>query len=225
MKGPARKASRVPEDSAADEGNWLVNEIEYWEGAFDRLRGEFLDAVKEGGVWKKSHDDAASRVGEWEGWYKSLEEERELYKKWNAEKASEINRLNETCRRWQEAHDRATETLRRWESWYGSLEKDRDLYKGWNAEKALEMERLSNVCRRWEDAHKHLTELVTQWESWYKSLAEERDKYRLWDEQKREELQRKDDEIRELRGWIAALYRNPIRYLREMIASFMKSSG
>lgn len=112
--------------------------------------------------------------------------------------SQELQKSHDT---WKSSHEAVLKQVQQWETWYKSLEKDRDLYKQWDADKKAEIERLANESR-------HLVEVVRQWEEWYKSLEADRD--------------RKDAEIRELRGWIDALHRNPFRYLREFFGELFK---
>jgi hypothetical protein len=208
-----RKRGKTPPVPPA--GPRLLREVQYWEAAYDRLTEESRILKLAHDEWMRAHEIVVRQIHQWETWYKSLEADRDLYKKWEAEKAADLQRA---------LHDSSTfgEQIQQWVAWYQSLEAERDLYKQWDSDKKGEIGGLlgsvrefqQNIDRMQEESSKILSLLerrdsevrqlkaqlenegrqhsarVHEWETWYKSLQADRDLYKAWDAEKKIEIDR-----------------------------------
>ena len=204
----SKKIKKSPPADAVDlyDENWLVHEINYWEAAYDRITATYLETKKALEGWKIAHENAARSVHQWEEWYKSLEQDRDLFKQWDEEKKKEIERL---------------------QSFIQELRSVQEALQGENVQNTSQLqERIAikkQTLERYKQDNEKIVAQVKQWEIWYADLQQDRDRYRQWDQDKRVELERVNQEVKRLQDWLETLYKNPFTYFSQFFKALFRS--
>src|SRR5437879_2078737 len=111
MKNRSSEGDKLRADPVTDDDHWLVHEVHYWEGAFDRLRAQFLELQGAHDEWKQAHAKVIDKLHEWEGWHKSLTTDRDLIKQRYADKQLEVEDLLKQLDRWTNEHGKVVEQV------------------------------------------------------------------------------------------------------------------
>lgn len=222
-------------------------QLDYWEGAYDQLKKELLEARETLEHWKVGHEKLFVQLEQFKQWYAALEKDRDQYKLWDEDKSAEIRRLSDQLTLWKAEHSKVVSLLRQRDA---ELLADRKLRAG-ESERILtllkqrdeENEKILELLKQrdsenqtakayWEGEHGKVVALVKQWESWFESMRAERDQFQKWDEEKRARIEQMEKELRVLQGELSArneqvrllkeriadLFRHPFGFLKQMLA-------
>jgi chromosome segregation ATPase len=173
-----RKTKQEPVRAPADavdvyNENWLVNEIHYWEAAYDRITAQYLETKTALEGWKAAHENAAKAVHQWEDWYKSLEQDRDQYKQWDVEKNRRLGELGAAI---EDVEKSKRASAQEFEATIENLEN--------------RLSELHSAHDRWAADNQKFTGQVQQWETWYNDLRKDRDLYKQWDADKKQLIER-----------------------------------
>lgn len=187
-----KKAITIKPAIDLPDDHWARRELLYWEGAFDRLRGEYLDAVRDLESWKTGHEKVVATLTDMERWYKSLQVEFETLKTAFASEDKAIVHLQSMLvekdgllEHWQAEHRKVVDKVHEWEAWYQSLQRELERVRQWDQDKQVEIQRLNSsleatglLLNHWKLEHGKVVEITRQLESWYHALERELDLYK-----------------------------------------------
>lgn len=185
--------------AAHDKVIQLVDQLKQWDddkiNDIARLNKVVEELIQAREFWEAEHSKVVEKIHQLEVWYKNLEQDRNLYKKWDADKINDIVRLNKVIEElvqarefWKAEHSKVVEKIHQIEVWYKNLEQDRNLYKQWDDDKKNDIIRLNKVIEEliqarefWKAEHAEVVEKVHQLEVWYKDLEHDRNSYKQWE--------------------------------------------
>ena len=171
--------TRVNEESAAErtgsnlpDDHWARHELAYWEAAYDRLREEYLEAMRTVEIWKSGHENMVTTLQNMETWYNSLKSELEKYKGSEATRVIKdvrfkalLEETNALAELWKGEHQIALAKLREWESLYRDVldenirlerlhEEQQSEIQRLSKEKEEEVQRLAGIVEYWKWEHR-----------------------------------------------------------------------
>ncbi len=164
------------------EGHWARRELLYWETAYDRLRAEYLDAMKAVDAWKTGHENVLLGIHEWENRYKVLSEQFSQAQVWEAEHAKVVSQLENWVRMFSELKEAGN----RLESAYKA--------------RVAELEQLTALVKHWQGEHAKVVQLVETHAQWLNDLKADRDRHIARETEKQASINRLTKEIAQARG-------------------------